>query len=239
MVDQLGQRRRDVAARLAAPATGHRPPATGHRPPAAVHIPFAHRGPLPVYYPGLSVTSGARRRRSGCSPPRWVRLPSPRTGRWRTLLAATHETHLTFSGALGATYRFRVQADGGPFATATTVVPTGTRITRGHFSRGWHVVSRRGAWQQHAIQTTTPRAAFTLRYVGGALEIIGETTSRGGVLRVTVDGHTQTLRLHSRALRRRRVLYSAVVTPGVHHLRLVAVRGLVALEGLAIASRTG
>jgi hypothetical protein len=33
--------------------------------------------------------------------------------------------------------------------------------------------------------------------------------------------------------------YSAAVKPGVHHLRLVDVRGLVALEGLAIASRTG
>jgi hypothetical protein len=101
------------------------------------------------------------------------------------------------------------------------------------------VLRRRGAWQQHAIQTTTPSAAFTLRYVGGALEIIGETTSRGGVLRVTLDGHTQTLHLHSRALHRRRVLCSAAVTPGVHHLRLVDVRGLVVLEGLAIASRTG
>jgi hypothetical protein len=40
-------------------------------------------------------------------------------------------------------------------------------------------------------------------------------------------------------LRRRRVIYTAAVKPGVHRLTLADVRGLVALEGLAIASRTG
>ena len=34
-------------------------------------------------------------------------------------------------------------------------------------------------------------------------------------------------------------VYTAAVKSGVHHLKLVDVRGLVALEGLAIASRTG
>jgi hypothetical protein len=101
------------------------------------------------------------------------------------------------------------------------------------------VVKRRGAWQQHAIQATTPGAALTLRYVGGALSVIGETTARGGVLRVVLDGRARTLHLRSRRLHRRRVIYSAAVSPGVHHVRLVDVHGLVALEGLAIASRTG
>jgi hypothetical protein len=35
------------------------------------------------------------------------------------------------------------------------------------------------------------------------------------------------------------VIYTAAVRPGVHHLTLTDVRGLVALEGLALASRTG
>ena len=101
------------------------------------------------------------------------------------------------------------------------------------------MVKRRGAWQQHAIQTTSSGAALTLRYVGGALSVIGETTAHGGVLRVTLDGHSRTVHLRSSRLRRRRVIYTAAVKPGVHHLKLVDVRGLVALEGLAIASRTG
>lgn len=68
--------------------------------------------------------------------------------------------------------------------------------------------------------------------------MIGETTARPGVLRVILDGRSRTPHLHSSRLRRR-AIYTAAVTPGVHHLRLVDVRGLVALEGLAIASRTG
>jgi phosphatidylinositol-3-phosphatase len=168
-----------------------------------------------------------------------VRSLTTRKVQWRTLAAATHETHLTYTGALGATYQFRVQSSGGPFATTTTVVPSGTWVAKGHFSRGWRVVRRRGAWQQHAIQTATPGAQLTLRYVGGALSVIGERTAHGGVLRVILDGHARTLRLRSRRLQRRRVLYSAAVRRGVHHLRIVDVRGLVALEGLAIASRTG
>ena len=127
----------------------------------------------------------------------------------------------------------------GPFATATTVVPSGTRVTHGRFTGPWRVVKRRGAWQQHAIQATSSGAALTLRYVGGALSVIGETTATGGLLRVTLDGRSRTLHLHSRRLRRRRVIYTSAVAAGVHHLKLVDVRGLVALEGLAIASRTG
>jgi hypothetical protein len=168
-----------------------------------------------------------------------VRSLSARNGRWRTLAAATHATGLRFKGALGASYQFRVQAGSGAFATTTTIVPSGVHIAKGHFGAGWKVVRRRGAWQQHAIQTTTAGASFRLRYVGGALSVIGETTARGGAMRVTLDGHTRTVRLGSSRLRRRRVIYAAAVKPGVHRLKLADARGLVALEGLAIASRTG
>ncbi len=69
--------------------------------------------------------------------------------------------------------------------------------------------------------------------------MIGERTATGGVLRVILDGHARTLHLRARRLQRRRVIYRVSVSRGVHHLRLVDVRGFVALEGLAIASRTG
>jgi phosphatidylinositol-3-phosphatase len=206
--------------------------------------PIGRPGDAVLHAPRIASASGTSRRialrwSGGGTYTVQVRSLNTRKGQWRTLLAATHETHLIFTGALGATYRFRVRTADGPFATATTIVPTGTRIRNGHFGRGWRVIRRRAAWQQHAIQTATPGAALTLRYVGGALSVIGETTARGGVLRVVLDGRSRTLRLHSRRLRRRRIIYSAAVTPGVHHLKLVDVRGLVVLEGLAIASRTG
>ncbi len=197
-----------------------------------------------IHAPPLASSSSTRAR----IPVRWsggsvytvqVRSLSARHGQWRTLLAATHANHLSYSAALGAAYRFRVQAGDGPFATATTVVPTGTRIAKAHRTGGWRVVRRRGAWQQHALQTSSSGATLSLRYVGGALSVIGETTARGGTLRVTLDGRSRTLRLHSARLHPRHVIYRTAVKPGVHHLKLVDVRGLVAIEGLAIASRTG
>jgi hypothetical protein len=198
--------------------------ATIHAPPLAS---ASTRARIPVRWSGRGVFTVQ------------VRLLNARQGQWRTLAAATHETHLTFPGALGATYQFRVRAGNGPSTTATTVVPSAARVQHGRFTGAWRVVRRRGAWQQHAIQTTSSGAALTLRYVGGALSLIGETTAQGGVLRVVLDGRSRTLHLHSSRLRRRRVIYAAAVTPGVHHLKLVDMRGLVALEGLAIASRTG
>ncbi len=164
--------------------------------------------------------------------------------RWRTLAGATTKRSLTFSGAPGHTYVFRVAAVGsagaaGAFATATTVIPTGVRPAKGHYSRHWRVVRRTGAWQQRAIQTTTRGASFSLRYAGGSLSLIGEKAARGGVLRVTFDGHARTLRLHASQLHRRRTLVTFAATAGVHHVKLKVLRGLVALEGYGIAARTG
>ena len=95
--------------------------------------------------------------------------------------------------------------------------------------RGWAARSR----------ARTPGASFTLRYVGSTLALIGEKTARGGVLRVTLDGRSHTLHLHASKLHRRRTLATYAVKPGVHHLTLRVVRGLVALEGYGITDRTG
>lgn len=167
-----------------------------------------------------------------------------RPARWRTLAARTTRRSLTFAGALGHTYSFRVTAAGaagvaGAFAAAATVIPTGVRPAGGHYSRHWTVLHRRGAWDQHAIQTATPGATFSLRYVGGAFSLIGERTARGGVLQVTLDGHRRTLRLHAGRLHRRLTLLTVPVRMGVHHLKLRSIRGLVAIEGYGIMARTG
>jgi hypothetical protein len=168
---------------------------------------------------------------------------SVRHGRWRTLTASTIKTSRTFSGALGHTYQFRVRATDAAaeisrWAAVNSIIPSRARTRRGHFSKHWKLVRRRGAWQNHAIQSSTRGASFKLRYVGGSLSLIGERTAHGGVASVTLDGRTSTLRLHASRLQRRRVIYTAKVKPGVHHLRIVVRRGLVALEGFAIASRT-
>jgi hypothetical protein len=163
---------------------------------------------------------------------------------WRTLAAATPKTSLTFSGTPGHTYSFRVAAtdsggQAGAFATRTTVIPSGVKPANGHYGKPWKTVKRKGAWLGHAVESSTAGSAFTLRYVGGALTLIGETTPGSGKLEVTLDGHSRTLHLHSSKLRVRRTLATFKAKPGTHHLRLTVRGGTVALEGYGISVRTG
>jgi hypothetical protein len=163
---------------------------------------------------------------------------------WKTLLNATQRTSLSFRAALGHSYSFQVQAVNAAGqtslpATVATLVPSGARPARGKFSRGWNVHQVSGAWQGHAIVSTTASSTFKLRYTGGSLSLIGETTSAGGSARVTVDGRTATIRLHSSRRRTRQVIFRARLRTRVHHLEVEVVHGTVALEGVAIDSRRG
>jgi hypothetical protein len=166
------------------------------------------------------------------------------TGAWQTLLAATSRRSLTFSGKPGQTYHFRARGSSasglaGAFATATTVTPTGAHPQGAHYTGRWHVSKLRGAWQGHAIQSSKPGSKLTLRYIGGALAIIGDRGPKGGRARVTFDGRTSTIRLHAARAARRQVVYRRAATAGTHRLTVTVLSGVVALEGLAISSRTG
>ncbi len=163
---------------------------------------------------------------------------------WQTLLSASQQTSLTFGGHLGHTYKFQVQAvntagQTSGFASVTSVIPSGARPFKGHFSRGWRTHHVRGAWQGKAIVSQSPGATFKLRFVGGNLNLIGETTPAGGAAKVTVDGHSRTIHLHSSRRHTERVLYAKNLNSRVHHLTVKVLRGTVALEGVAITARTG
>ncbi|MGZ4247957.1 MAG: alkaline phosphatase family protein [Solirubrobacteraceae bacterium] len=165
-------------------------------------------------------------------------------GVWRTLLASTTRRSLTFTGRRGQTYQFRVRALSasgltGAFATAMTVTPTGVHPKGAHYIGRWHVAKVKGAWQGHAIKSSKPNAKLALRYVGGALEIIGDRGPTGGRARVTFDGHSSTINLHAARARMRQVIYRRAAAAGTHRLTLKVLSGVVALEGLAISSRTG
>jgi hypothetical protein len=165
-------------------------------------------------------------------------------GAWQTLLATATRRSLTFVGQPGQTYRFRVRgtsASGvaGAFATATTVTPTGVHPSGSHYTGRWHVSKVSGAWQGHAIKSSTPNSMLALRYIGGALEIIGDRGPKGGRARVTFDGHSTTIDLHAAHARTRQVVYRRAAAAGAHRLTLKLLSGVVALEGLAISFRTG
>jgi hypothetical protein len=165
-------------------------------------------------------------------------------GAWQTLLAATTLRSLTFPARLGRTYHFRARgtnASGlaGAFVTATTVIPTGVHPRGAHYTGRWRVSEVNDAWQGQAIKSSHRNAKLVLRYVGGALEIIGERGPRGGQARVIFDGHSTTINLRAARARPRQVLYRRTAATGAHRLTLTVLRGVVALEGLAISSRTG
>jgi hypothetical protein len=119
------------------------------------------------------------------------------------------------------------------------VTPSGVHPSGSHFTGSWHVTRVNGAWQGHAIKSSKPGSKLTLRYVGGALEIIGDRGPSGGRARVTFDGHSSTINLHAAHAGTRQVVYRRIAGAGAHHLTLKVLSGVVALEGLAISSRTG
>jgi hypothetical protein len=225
--------------------------------PPPVMPPLLHASPVTkLTAPALASTASANARvtlRYSATPSGGTSVRSydvqshdlgPRKAAWRTLAAATTKTSLTFSGTAGHTYEFRVAATDssgqtGAFATRTTVIPSGVKPAKGHYGTGWTTVKRKGAWLGHAIDSSAPGSTFTLRYAGGALTLIGETTPGGGKVQVTLDGHSRTLHLHSSKLRVRRTLATFKAKAGTHHLKLTVRGGTVALEGYGISARTG
>jgi hypothetical protein len=162
---------------------------------------------------------------------------------WQTLLSATTRRSVSFSGRDGATYAFRVQAIGtsgltSNWATAMTVIPTSTRVSGGRYRGEWRLARVREAWNRHAL-VGYKGATFTLSYVGGALQIIGDVWPQGGRARVTVDGRSRTINLHSAPPHARRVLYSAALAAGRHRVVIRVLSGPVSIEALAITNRRG
>jgi hypothetical protein len=100
----------------------------------------------------------------------------------------------------------------------------------------WRLARIRGAIEGHAL-VGSPRASFALTYAGGSLEIIGARGPRDGVARVTLDGRSRTVHLHSAHPRAGAVVYRARVSTGRHRLTVRVLSGKLPLEGLAIAER--
>ncbi len=163
---------------------------------------------------------------------------------WRSLRSPGTRTSLVYRGRLGHTYTFQVVATNTAGQTSTpvtaaTVIPSGARPAKGRFSAGWSVHRVRGAWQGRAIVSSKSGSTFTLRFRGGSLALIGETSRLGGRARVTVDGRSRTIRLHSSRRRVRRLVFSKKLRSRTHRLTVQVLSGTVALEGVAVSSRRG
>ena len=172
-----------------------------------------------------------------------VRRTSGRPGGWRTLLTGSSRTSLRFRGRAGSTYQFRVLAITAPgikspFATATTVMPSGIRPAGGHYHGDWRAMRVAGAWEQRAI-VGAAGSTFTLTYVGGSITLIGETGPSGGRARIVLDGRARTINLHAAGRHTRRAVFRVSLTHRRHRLTITILSSDMAIEGLAITNRTG
>jgi hypothetical protein len=158
-----------------------------------------------------------------------VRKTSFGRGRWRTVLSNSLRQALTFNGGYGQTYVFRVRSGSGPWASATTVIPTGVSVPGGRFRGTWAVQRVSGAWGGRVIVGSGAGSAFGL--------IIGSRWPRGGRARVVLDGRAQTVDLSGHRPRSRIVLFARALRSGRHRLKVTVLTGLVPIEGLAITSR--
>jgi hypothetical protein len=166
-----------------------------------------------------------------------VRKTSFGRGRWRTALSNSPRRALRFNGSYGQTYVFRVRSGNGPWASATTVIPTGVSIPGGRFRGTWAVQRVSGAWGGRVIVGSGPGSTLALTFVGGSLEIVGSRWPRGGRAQVVLDGRAQTVDLSRRPPRSPIVVFSRGLRPGRHRLKITVLSGVVPIEGLAITSR--
>jgi hypothetical protein len=170
-----------------------------------------------------------------------ARRTSSGGGRWRTLRNATRKRSLRFHGRDGATYQFRVRATSGEgvagaWATAQTVVPTTTRVRGARYRGSWRRARFRNAWNGHALVGSSG-ASLTLVYRGGAIAIIGDTSPRGGRIRVTVGGRARTVTLRTRRPHARRIIFQVRLRQARHKLVVRVLGGPVPIEALAITNR--
>jgi hypothetical protein len=112
-------------------------------------------------------------------------------------------------------------------------------VAGGTYQGRWRLARVRRAWEGHAMVSSAPGSTLKLSYAGGAATLIGDSWPQGGQARVTVDGRSHTISFHSKQPHARQVVFRAKLGTGRHRLTIQALRGVVAIEGLAISNRTG
>jgi hypothetical protein len=162
---------------------------------------------------------------------------------WASVSSGAFGPVATYIGTPGDTYEFRMAAtdtsgDTGQFATATTVVPSGVKPSRGRYKGAWKQVKRAHAWLGRAIQSSRPGASFSLRYTGGNLTLIGEKGPKNGKLKVTIGGKSRTINTHAAKAKYDQTLATFKVKTGRNTIKLKVVSGTAAIEGYGIVSRT-
>jgi hypothetical protein len=150
---------------------------------------------------------------------------------WRTLLSHSTHTRQHFRGRAGAAYQFRVTArdragNSDDAASSAVVIPIDDRSRRRlHLSHGWRRLHRSQAWGRFVVRSRKRGASGRMRFRGSRVALIGRRLSKGGRLRVRVDGRAKTVRLRGKPRFRQVLFLSRRLSPGRHRLGFRAVGG--------------
>ena len=150
---------------------------------------------------------------------------------WRTLLDKASANALHFRGESGDAYRFRITAtdralNSASIVTDPVLIPVDDR-DRGilHLTPGWKRTRAANAWGRTVVRAERRGATGRMRFRGTQVALIGRKLTKGGRLRVTVDGRSRTLRLRGDTPYRSVLWVSRKLRPGGHALRVRSLGG--------------
>jgi hypothetical protein len=152
-------------------------------------------------------------------------------GDWEPLVERTALTGVHFRGDSGSAYQFRITAvdraaNRTAIVTDPLVLPVDDR-DRGlwKLSSDWKRSRSASAWGHTVVRAEEAGATATLRFTGRSVALIGRKLTKGGRLRLTLDGKSRTLRVRGRSGPRTLLWTSSRLKAGSHLLRLRTLGG--------------
>lgn len=145
----------------------------------------------------------------------------------------TTATSLSYGGAPGTTYRFRVAAldaagrRGSYSAVRTTVVPFNDNATGTVYGGVWRTGLHGSLYGGSHRYSSAPGATYTFKATGTAIYLIGTRSTNYGQFQVSIDGgaYSGLIDSHASSLQLRRVLYSRSGLSNATHTIKVRVYG--------------
>ena len=159
---------------------------------------------------------------------RYVVQRSVNGGAWATSTETTATT-LSYGGAAGSTYRFRVAAKdpagrmGGFSAVRTTVVPYNDNATGTTYAGTWSTGLSPSTYGGSHRYSSAAGATYTFKATGTAIHLVGTRSTNYGQFQVSIDGgaYSGLVDSYSSSLQFRKVLYSVGrLSNTVHTIRV-------------------
>lgn len=161
------------------------------------------------------------------------------TRRFRRLSSRLRGSVYHLKTSVSQTYVLRARAidsagRAGPWDSERTITPLDDGPRLGLHSPGWSRLRSRLAYGRALSRASRRFAAFSLRFRGDRVYLVGRRSRSGGRALVVLNGRRRVISFYSARTLNRRVVWKAPAKRrGVNRLRVVALgRGLVEIDGL-------